>query len=703
MPLEITVGSPQLVVHHGQTVFASDPDGQIPGASQHGLFFRDTRLISYWRLYANGDGWDLLNSGDMTHFAARVFLTNRAFAGEYGEVPARSLSLVLGRWTSGGLHEDLDLTNHSMQTVRFNLEVSIRSDFGDLFDVKTKRQVRRGRINSEWSELSQTLRNTYTNGAFQRGIETAVRSETEAFYGNGRISFDITLHPGGTWHACLLTDITDGAERIACPGDCIDDAGGSAAAQSVAAWRRATTKLEARGGPYERQCAQAIDDLAALRLPIDGGMLPAAGLPWFLAPFGRDSLIVALQTMPMTDEFALGALKVLGDRQAREIDDYRDAEPGKILHEQRNGELAFFKLIPHTPYYGTADATPLYLVVLHATWKWTGDETLLATYLDVAERCLAWIDDYGDRDGDGFQEYQTRAAAGYENVGWKDSGDGVLYPDGSLVRGPKALCELQGYVYAAWTGMAEIYAHLGRATDAARLRAKAATLYNRFNDAFWDEELGFYLYALDGAKQPVRTVVSNVGHCLWTGIVRPDRARRVVERLLAPDMFSGWGIRTLSSHHPAFNPYSYHNGSVWPHDNGLIAQGFRRYGFAAEAARVARAVCDAAEFFALHQVPELYAGITRNHTDFPVQCLGANVPQAWAAGSAFSFLQAMLGMHADAPNGVLRLDPKLPDWLPEIILRDLKFAGKTMDLRISHDEGDNRVEVLRGPASMVMA
>ena len=351
-------------------------------------------------------------------------------------------------------------------------------------------------------------------------------------------------------------------------------------------------KIRTSNEEFYRCYRQAIEDMAALRLPIAGTdhmvFVPAAGLPWFMAPFGRDSLIVSLQNILIYPEFARGALDVLGRWQAKERDDYRDAEPGKIMHELRYGELAHFKLIPHTPYYGTADATPLYLITLHAAWRATGDRALLERHLDTAEGCLAWIDDWGDRDGDGFQEYQTRSPVGYENMAWKDAGDSMIYPDGTPVKGPKALCELQGYVYDAWLRMAEIYDELGRTDRAAALRDKAATLFRRFNDAFWDEESGFYAFMLDGEKRKVLSVASNPGHLLWSGIVPPDRAARVVARLMAPDMSSGWGIRTLSAQHPAFNPYSYQNGSVWPHDNSLIALGFKRYGFAREVGQIAR-------------------------------------------------------------------------------------------------------------------
>jgi glycogen debranching enzyme len=367
----------------------------------------------------------------------------------------------------------------------------------------------------------------------------------------------------------------------------------------------------------------------------------------------------------------------------------------------RYGELAHFKLIPHTPYYGTADATPLYLITLHAAWRATGDRTLLRRHLKVAEGCLAWIDKYGDRDGDGFQEYQTRSPAGYENMAWKDSGDCVVYPDGSLVKGPKALCELQGYVYDAWLRMAEVYDALGDRGRARELRTKAAALFERFNDAFWDDELGFYAFALDGDKKKVLTVASNAGHCLWSGIVPPARARKVVERLMAPDMWSGWGIRTLSASHPSFNPYNYQTGSVWPHDNGIIAMGFKRYGFGAEAARIARDISAAGSHFLLNQLPELYTGTERDDTTFPIQYLGANVPQAWAAGSVFTLMQALLGFMPDAPRGKLYVDPLLPDWLPDLSVFDLRVGGHAFDIRFWHDGAGTKFEVLRGDPKAV--
>ncbi|MGH7211410.1 MAG: MGH1-like glycoside hydrolase domain-containing protein, partial [Acetobacteraceae bacterium] len=445
----------------------------------------------------------------------------------------------------------------------------IRCDFADIFEVRQGRIIRRGRIATHWAD--RVLRNTYRDRDFCR--ELIVRPEkcdAPPVYANGRISFEIALGPGEAWHSCLLYDLVDGKQRINAPAECFADAAATLAGQALAQWRTSVPRVECSNHGFSRMHSQAVDDIAALRLPIGGydskRFMPAAGLPWYIAPFGRDSLIVSLQTLPLNPDLAIGALEALAALQARERDDYRDAEPGKMPHELRRGELAHFKLVPHTPYYGTADATPLYLVALHAAWRRTGDRALLEQYLDTARRCLDWIDNYGDRDGDGFQEYQTRSSAGYENQSWKDSGDAVLYPDGTHVKGPKALCELQGYVYDAWRRMAEAFDELGEADRAAQLRGKAADLFRRFNDVFWDEASGFYAYALDGDKRPVLSVASNPGHCLWSGIVPAERAVRVIARLFQPDMASGWGVRTLSSAHRAFNPYSYQNGSVWPHD-----------------------------------------------------------------------------------------------------------------------------------------
>ncbi len=706
MDLEVTVGPPRLAINHGYAVLISDQDGQIPWPTDKGFYHSDTRVISSWQISADGQPWRLLNSGNIAYYASRIFLTNPDLDTEVGKVPAGTLGLTIGRCLSGGLHEDIDLVNHGQKAVLFNLEIATRCDFADLFEVKSGHVVRRGRITSTWSEARSVLKTAYRNKGFQRDVIVTMREcDSKPVYANGRISFEIDLAPGAAWHGCLLYEIGDGKTIDRAPDSCVTHPAETKTGRRLSQWQDAVLDIDTSNEEFWRFYHQSVQDMAALRLPIEGTdhlqFVPAGGVPWFVALFGRDSLIVSLQNAMVYPNFARGALEVLRRYQATKRDDWRDAEPGKIMHELRRGELAYFKLIPHTPYYGTADATILYLIVLHNAWRCTGDADLLTEYMPTAEKCLKWIDRYGDRDGDGFQEYQTRSTAGYYNQGWKDSGEALVNPDGSIVKTPIALVELQGYVYDAWLRMAQIYDALGKKARAQALRKKAKTLFDRFNEAFWDEESGFYAFALDGDKKPVLSVASNPGQLLWSGIVPPERAAKVVKRLMKPDMWSGWGIRTLSTKNPSFNPNSYQNGAVWPHDNALIALGMRRYGFVNEAAQIARDVSGAAGFFMLHQMPELYAGMKRDPTNFPVQYLGANVPQAWAAGSCFTFLQMIVGFAPDAPGGKLWIDPILPDWLQDLRIRNLSVGKGNFDLHLWREGEATRWDVEKGDGAYV--
>jgi glycogen debranching enzyme len=561
--------------------------------------------------------------------------------------------------------------------------------------VRSQTFVRRGHLETQWDEAQGELRNTYQNADFYRCLTYRLsNASSNARYANGRIIFEVNLEPGDSWHACgkyiLVEDDTVREPTHVCYDTAVNTEVNTELQRLHQSWMDNVTQLTSANEEVYRLYRQSITDLGALRLyDYDFGpdvWLPAAGVPKFVSIFGRDSLIASLQCMIVHPGLAHGTLKKLAQLQATEEDDWRDAEPGKILHELRQGELAHFHKIPHTPYYGTADATPLYLITLHETWKWLGDDSLLKEYRETALRCLDWIDYYGDLDGDGFQEYQTRSSDGIENMGWKDSGDAVVYPDGTQVQAPKALCELQGYVFDAWLRMAEVFDALGESDRSVQLRAKAVRLQTQFEEQFWCEDLGFYAFALDPQKQPVRTITSNAGHCLWSGIASPDHAALVVKKLLQPDMYSGWGIRTLSAQNPAYNPFSYHCGSIWPHDNGIIALGFKRYGFTAEAAQIARSISEAASYFSGYRLPEVYAGIAATPGSFPVPYIDANVPQAWAAGSVFHFLQAILGLQADAPHHCLYLDPDLPSWLPELTLHSLEVGDARIELRFWHKD-----------------
>jgi glycogen debranching enzyme len=685
------VGPPVLTINQGSTFMVSGLDGSISDRSELGIFASDTRFVSYWSCEANGEPWVRLTSGATAYNSCRIYLINPALITEEGPVEEGTLSLTIDRVVGEGVHEHLDLANYSQHPVRLNLEIVVRSDFADLFEVKERRFVRRGRIVTTWRPRAGELETSYVHDDFARRLVYRLTNDgPPPHYANGRVTFQVEVDAGAVWHACGDYILVErGRSRMA---QChLEGELSPPQAQALHdRWLLEATALRSANEDVHRLYRQSVEDVGALRLHdhdlADDVWLPAAGVPWFVTIFGRDSLIVSLQSMLISCGFVQGALKKLAQFQATEMDDWRDAEPGKILHEIRFGELAHFKKIPHTPYYGTHDATSLYLIALHEAWKWLGDDTVLRDYRDVALRCLEWIDRYGDLDGDGFQEYKTRSPQGYENMGWKDAADAVVYPDGSQVRQPKALCELQGYAFDAWMRMAEAFDALGEAAGAADLRTKAGQLRARFEEKFWCEDAGFYAFALDPDKRPVATIASNPGHCLWSGIASPEHAAKVVRRLLEPDMWSGWGVRTLSADNPAYSPFSYQRGSVWPHDNGIIALGFKRYGFSSEAALIARDIGNAASYFSSYRLPELWAGIECKPGTFPVLYRGANVPQAWAAGSVFHLLQAVLGLQADAPRGRLHVDPELPDWLADVTLEGMHVGHAVVDLRVWRED-----------------
>jgi glycogen debranching enzyme len=689
--MRVTVGPPILMINHGSTFMSTDLGGQINPHSHLGIFADDTRFLSNYSCYIDGHPWIRLTSATTTYYAARVYLINPEFTCRQGKVSQGDLSLIISRTVEEGIHEDLDITNNACQPVTFNLEIALASDFADIFEVESQEYVRRGHIETKWCETEHQLETRYTNGSFSRCLMYKPCNFTSRpYYANSRITFEISLEPSQTWHTCCKYNLID-HERVReavdfCYQDMVDLSTINTEIERLhCQWRDSVTGIVCGNEDVVRLYRQSIEDLGSLRLyDYDFGpdiWLPAAGVPKFVALFGRDSLIISLQNMIVHPGFARGALQKLGELQATELDEWRDAQPGKILHEIRQGELAYFAKIPHTPYYGAADTTPLFLITLHETWKWLGDNSLLQDNRDIVLRCLEWIDNYGDLDGDGFQEYQMQSPGGIENQAWKDSGDAVVYPDGSQVKAPKALCELQGYVFDAWMRMAEVFDVLGEGNFAQELRTKATQLQVRFEEHFWSEDLDCYVFALDSDKEPVRSLTSNAGHCLWSGIASPERAARVVQRLMQPDMWSGWGVRTLSTKNQAYNPYSYHLGSIWPHDNGIIAMGFKRYGFTDEVAQIAHGIFDASKYFASYRLPELFAGIERQPGAFPVPYIQANVPQGWAAASAFHLIQAILGLQADAPHQLLYVDPHLPPWLPEIELQHVEIGNSRVDLQ----------------------
>jgi glycogen debranching enzyme len=712
--VQVSVGAAVVSTHFDDEVVVSELSGEMSSTKEQGYFAADTRFVSGYRVKLGGERPILLNGAAAAHHAARFEFTNPALIGCDGhQFPEHSLHLRLDRSVGPGVHEDYDLTNQGRDEVVFDLEVSIESDFTDLFDVKAHRRVRRGSVHSLWDEEKGQLTTRYVNGAFERSLVLEVaNNDSPPEFANGGILFRVELAPASSWHCCLWwMPVLDGTERrVRRPCHELVEADSD---HEVARrrWVDAATIFETSNPGVTVALRQAIDDLAGMRLhhhdELAGGdpdkddpdaWVPAAGIPWFVSLFGRDALTASFQTLAVSPRFALGSLRALAALQADSYDDRRDMQPGKIEHEVRHGELAALHLIPHTPYYGAHEATTLYVLVAARAWRWHGDRHALDAVRPHVERALAWIDRDGDADGDGLQEYQRRSPDGYYNQGWKDSGDAIVTSDGSLAKLPIALCEHQGLVVAAKRAWAEVTEEaLGDRPLAARLRSEADRLAGQIEERFWWEAEGTYYLGLDGDKRPIDSVSSNPGHLLWQRAIDPERATRVVRRLMAQDMWSGWGIRTLSADHVAYDPLSYQRGSVWPHDNGIAAAGFRAYGFDDEAATVAAGIFDATSRFASQRLPELFAGFTRDAGGFPVQYLGANVPQAWSSGAIIHLVATLLGLDADAREETLRLHPALPEWMSEVTLRQLRVGEASVDFRVvrQHD-GSHHVEVLAG-------
>ncbi len=722
--MEVQVGPSVVTIHSDDHVVVCEPDSRMSSTREQGYFARDTRFISGYRLKLGRVAPVLLNSSDVEHYSARFEFTNPDLDTVSGRIPRGTLHLRLDRTVGSGVHEDYDITNYSGAPVTVELEASFESDFADLFDVKQGRLVRRGTVQSTWDEARAALTTRYANPPFRRSIEIqAVKSGSPTEFANGGLSWRVELAPGGSWHTCLIWTVGLG-DRAGSPGPdrrCHALHGRQTAHDRARReWAAATTSFSASDPAVTAIIRQAVEDLSSLRMhlhdevaaswrgrPEDGldSWVPAAGVPWFVSLFGRDALVVALQTASLSPRFALGALRALGSLQADGYDDARDMQPGKIEHEVRHGELAALRLIPHTPYYGTHEATTLYVWAAARSWWWHGDRAELDAARPHVERALAWIDRDGDPDRDGLQEYQTRAgAAGYYNQGWKDAGDAIVDERGEPAGLPIALVEHQGYVVAAKRAWAEILERVyGEDGAAARLRQEAARLADQIEELFWWDEEGTYYLGLDGRKRPLRTVASNPGHLLWTGAAEEGRARSTVRRLLAEDMWTGWGIRTLSARHPSYNPFSYQLGSVWPHDNVIAAAGMRRYGLDAEAAQVIRGILDAAGCFRSARLPELFAGLGRDFGAFPVQYLGANVPQAWAAGAVIQAVEVLAGLEADAPAGTLTLRPALPRWLDWLRLADLGLGQARVDLTvIRRPDGSHKLEVSRDAGARIV-
>jgi glycogen debranching enzyme len=650
----------------GNTFVVSDSRGDIEASltDPTGLFSYDTRFLSRWVLTVNGERLNPLSVDDLQYFEARFFLVP-------GTGPVyidAKLSVIRQRAVGNGFHEELTILNHAEKPANLTVRVDAGCDFADLFEVKDALE-KKGRYSARVEDGRLTL--GYDRGPYSRA--TAISATEPARIDKNGLTFKIRIAPHGEWK----TDLDVVTARLGA-GQTRTGASDPKGAQlrmrrNLERWLAEAPRLECDWDSLRSTYRRSLVDLAALRFspPIAGGhSLPAAGLPWFMTMFGRDSIFTSLQALPFTPELAATTLRALGDWQGVRSDDFRDEDPGRILHEMRYGEMTAFEERPHSPYYGCVDATPLYVVLLDEYERWTGDRALVRELEIEARAALRWIDEYADLQGTGYVWYKRRnEETGLENQCWKDSWDSISFRDGRLPGFPRATCELQGYAYDAKVRGARLAREIWRDRELAeRLEREAAELKRRFNRDYWVEDGEYFALALDPDGRQVDALASNNGHLLWSGIVDKTKARAVAAHLLGPRLFSGWGVRTLADGEGRYNPIGYHVGTVWPFDNSFVAWGLRRYGFKEEAARIAAGILDAAEFFD-GRLPEAFGGYPRGQTKYPVQYPTACSPQAWSTGTPLLLLRTMLGLEPQGEH--LVVDPVLPMTIGLLALLDI--------------------------------
>jgi glycogen debranching enzyme len=685
-----------LTILEGSTFCLCDEIGDLDGQTC-GLFAEDTRFLSLYRLTVNGARPLLLSSGKVEYFSAAFYMRNPPAGG----LDLDSVSIERRRFVGEGMQEVVTVENESMQPLELDLGFEFGTDFADIMAVKDHDfslgdpvsadplpPLVAGRFDPD---RNQFVLADPEDASFRTRI---IFSETGNVDGRS-VTYRIALEPRKRWE--VHVDIFPSLESPDEPPSLVVKRFGEEIGHvrdSLAAWQLRVPQVRATWDDLGRAFTQSVSDLASLRMRSGNsgiGKLPAAGMPWFMTVFGRDTLITCLQTLLFGPELARTALEVLAELQATEDDPSIDAEPGKIVHEVRRGKAAQHWF---ARYYGTVDATPLYLILLSEVWRWTDDRALVRDLREPALRALDWIDRYGDLDGDGFVEYRRRAEHGLVNQSWKDSADSQRFADGRLAEPPIAPCEVQGYTYDAKLRVAELAREVWRERELAeRLEREAGELQDRFDRAFWVEERGgYFALALDREKRRVDAVCSNIGHLLWSGIVLPERVDAVVDQLMGDGLWSGWGVRTMSFDDAAYSPLSYHNGTVWPHDNSLISWGLARYGRWPEALRIVQRMLMAAGWFG-YQLPEVFAGMRRSQTPFPIAYPTAARPQAWAAGTPVLLVQILLGLRPDRRRHLLETyaPPELPSWAGrELRLSGVRAFDRAWDVRL--EQGRVRVE-----------
>jgi glycogen debranching enzyme len=692
-PVLVTdLASKTLAVKEGETFLYCDLEGNLDHGGDYGLglYTRDTRFLSRFRMTVNGRDPVLLSSSSERAFMSHVDLTNPdLYEGTALVVRQQTLNIRRIRVINGRLFERIRVKNYNAHAVSLTLSFELAADFADIFEVRgmvreASRRPEQPRLSGREVEFAHVGR----DGVRRRTLLGFAADPDELEAGEDgvvRATFRLHLGPYQTKLVGVTVDTIVGDEAAS---SLEFDVAVHQLRRSYEDWERESTQVVTDNELFDQLLARCVRDVRALSTATPQGTVLAAGIPWYVTLFGRDSLIASHQLLTVNPDLARNTLEVLAAYQGTRDDPWRDEEPGKILHEVRHGELAGAGDVPHTPYYGSVDATPWFLILYGSHLRWTGDLDLARKLLPNAEAALRWIDEHGDVDGDGFVEYRSRSPRGIRNQGWKDSHDAIVHADGRLAEPPIALAEVQAYVYLAKHRMADVYEALGDDHRAEFLRARAHELRRRFNEAFWMEDEQYFAAALDGDKRQVRTVMSNPGHGLYCDAIDREKAVSLAKRLLAPDMFSGWGIRTMSKSAIAYNPMSYHNGSVWPHDNALIAAGLKRYGFVRSTSRVATSLFDAAIHAEYLRLPELFCGFTRRTPNRPVSYPIACSPQAWASGAPFLMLQAMLGLSARAQENLLTVNqPHLPAWLHTVELRNLRVGDSRLSL-VFRREGD---------------
>jgi glycogen debranching enzyme len=694
------------VLKHGDTFAVFDHYGDIKpvGLGEEGVYHQDTRYLSCLLLVLERERPLFLSSTvlDDNELLA-IDLTNPDLAPDGRvEVPRGTLHLARSKFLWGGVcYECLRVRNFGLTPVAVSLSLYFEADFADIFEVRGTKRARRGRT------LPPAMAAAGVTLAYE-GLDRVVRRTHLAFtprpdaLSESKAVFHLNLEPRQETNL----EVTVGCERAgARPRTLIYQEAHTGAGAEREGARRQCAALSTSNEQFNTLLRRTAADLHMLTTLTGDGLYPYAGVPWFSTPFGRDGILTALECLWLQPSLARGVLAYLAATQAHEVNPVQDAEPGKILHETRGGEMAALGEVPFGRYYGSIDSTPLFVLLAGAYHERTADRAFSARLWPNVRRALDWIERYGDVDGDGFVEYQRYSANGLIQQGWKDSHDSVFHADGVLAQPPIALCEVQAYVYGAWMAAARLSRALGQPADGDAFESRAERLRQRFAESFWCPDLGTYALALDGRKQPCRVRTSNAGHCLLTGIAYPEHAARVAQTLLSAESYSGWGVRTLAAGEPRYNPMSYHNGSVWPHDNALVADGLARYGLKDGVLRILAGLFDAGTYLDLHRLPELFCGFARRSGEGPTLYPVACAPQAWSAASVYLLLRACLGLEVNAVRGEIDFDdPILPPFLHEVNVRGLCVDKAVLDLHLIRHGNDVGIHVTRkeGEARVVM-